>query len=91
MGELLYLWTIAQIFWAYAVKAKPLSILSFLLVHAILLWVIIANRADLEPIIRYRATQYYHSALFTLVFLWGSAPILLLGKKHQKSSTNKKT
>lgn len=86
MGELLYLWTIVQIFWAYVIKAKPWSFISFLLVHGILLWIIIANHSDLEPIIRYRTHQHYHSALFTLIFLWGSGLILLLIKTKKPRS-----
>ncbi|MBQ7908824.1 MAG: hypothetical protein IJ311_04970 [Elusimicrobiaceae bacterium] len=78
MSELVYLWTIAQLFWVYCIKLKPLPILAFLLVHGILFWVLIAFQADFEPIIfRYNHRQ---NPLMMLMLLWSGGLIFLVSK-----------
>lgn len=93
MSELIYFWTIAQLFWVYFLKIKPISVITFLLTHGILFWVLLANHQDLEPIIfsMYRRGD----PLMMLGLLWSGGLIFLVAKicdqdlKNSKNSNKK--
>ncbi len=81
MSELIYFWIIAQLFWVYFIKIKPLSVITFLLVHGVLLWVLIVNHADMQPIISYYRSQ---DPLMMLSLLWSGGLIFLVSKICQE-------